>query len=240
MAIYEPAYLVEYRREINEFGFAIIPNVVSDQAIEAVLTELEQLSGASSSRRGQVYAARNLLKTVPSIAQLAASPEIRSLVEPILGPAAFPVRGLLFDKVPEANWHVGWHQDQIIPVAEQKETPGFTAWTMKHGVSHVRPPANVLEGMLTLRIHLDDCGPHNGPLQVLRGSHKHGFLADAQIQAALANSEPTLCEASRGAVLAMRPLLLHASSPAREPSHRRVIHLEYAAVRLPGELEWPR
>ena len=119
-------------------------------------------------------------------------------MEPILGPAAFPVRGILFDKVPEANWHVGWHQDQIIPVAERKETPFFTAWTMKQGVPHVRPPESVLEGMLTLRVHLDDCGPENGPLQVLRSSHKQGFLNNAQIQAVIANSEPTFCEASRG------------------------------------------
>jgi hypothetical protein len=36
----------------------------------------------------------------------------------------------------------------------------------------------------------------------------------------------------------MRPLLLHASSPAADPRHRRVIHLEFAAEPLPGGLEW--
>jgi hypothetical protein len=36
----------------------------------------------------------------------------------------------------------------------------------------------------------------------------------------------------------MRPLLLHASSPAQRPGHRRVIHLEFAAGELPGGLEW--
>jgi hypothetical protein len=36
----------------------------------------------------------------------------------------------------------------------------------------------------------------------------------------------------------MRPLILHASSAALEPRRRRVIHLEYAADTLPGELEW--
>jgi hypothetical protein len=36
----------------------------------------------------------------------------------------------------------------------------------------------------------------------------------------------------------MRPLLLHASAPAKNPRHRRVIHLEYAANPLPGGLQW--
>lgn len=36
----------------------------------------------------------------------------------------------------------------------------------------------------------------------------------------------------------MRPLLLHASSPALAPAHRRVLHLEYAAAPLPPGLEW--
>jgi hypothetical protein len=41
-----------------------------------------------------------------------------------------------------------------------------------------------------------------------------------------------------GDALLMRPLLLHASSEASAPVHRRVIHLEYAACPLPGGLEW--
>jgi hypothetical protein len=36
----------------------------------------------------------------------------------------------------------------------------------------------------------------------------------------------------------MRPLLLHASSPAASPRHRRVVHLEYAAADLAGGLAW--
>jgi hypothetical protein len=41
-----------------------------------------------------------------------------------------------------------------------------------------------------------------------------------------------------GGVVVMRPLILHASSPAVSPSHRRVVHLEYAAEDLPGGLAW--
>jgi hypothetical protein len=34
------------------------------------------------------------------------------------------------------------------------------------------------------------------------------------------------------------PLLLHASSSARRPEHRRVIHLEFAAEARPDGLPW--
>jgi hypothetical protein len=36
----------------------------------------------------------------------------------------------------------------------------------------------------------------------------------------------------------MRPLALHASSPATAPHHRRVIHIEYAPAPLPAPLRW--
>jgi ectoine hydroxylase-related dioxygenase (phytanoyl-CoA dioxygenase family) len=127
----------------------------------------------------------------------------------------------------------------VIPVADRKEVPGFTAWSVKQNVPHVRPTEHVLEGMLTLRVHLDDCPQDNGALKVIPGSHSNGILNDDQINEVISRVPPVICEALRSDVLVMRPLLLHASSPANAPSHRRVIHLEYAAEPLPGGLEWP-
>ncbi len=46
------------------------------------------------------------------------------------------------------------------------------------------------------------------------------------------------CLVPKGGVVMMRPLLLHASSAATEPTRRRVIHLEYAAEPLPEGVEW--
>ena len=46
------------------------------------------------------------------------------------------------------------------------------------------------------------------------------------------------CNLAPGGILLMRPLLLHASSMATIPSHRRVIHLEYVNYQLPSGLEW--
>ena len=87
-------------------------------------------------------------------------------------------------------------------------------------------------------VHLDDCDTDNGPLRVLRGSHRHGRLNDDQIEQLKRTSDEVTCLVPAGGALLMRPLLLHASSPAKIPRHRRVIHLEYAAQPLPGPLRW--
>ena len=46
------------------------------------------------------------------------------------------------------------------------------------------------------------------------------------------------CLVSRGGVLAMRPLVVHASSKSRVVTPRRVLHIEYAeSMRIGGGIE---
>jgi len=185
-----------------------------------------------------VHAVRNLLEAVPEVRALARLESVRALAEPVLGPGCFVVRAILFDKTPDANWKVAWHQDLTIAVRERAEAPGFGPWSEKAGIPHVQPPAAVLERMLTVRVHLDDCGRENGPVQVIPGSHAHGRLAADEISRWRETREPVFCTSARGGALVMRPLILHASSPATQPGHRRVVHLELAADALPHGLEW--
>src|SRR3954454_20557270 len=108
---------------------------------------------------------------------------------------------------------------------------------MKHGVPHVRPPAAILEKVLAVRRHLDDSGEDNGPLRVLPGTHRRGILSDAEI-VATSKEEEVVCSARSGYAILMRPLVLHASSPARTSSARRVIHIEFASASLAPPLQW--
>ncbi len=229
------------RETIERDGFAVVEGVVADSSADALLAALarvDERSQAAVQRRGSVHAIRNLLEVVPEVRTLARSEAVRGLVVPVLGPDCFAVRGILFDKTPEANWKVAWHQDLTIAVTEQKEVPGFGPWSEKAGVMHVQPPAEVLERMLTVRVHLDPCGPENGPVQVLPGSHAQGRLSAPEVTRWREGHEPVLCTSPRGGALLMRPLILHASSPATVPAHRRVVHLEFAAEELPHGLEW--
>ena len=133
---------------------------------------------------------------------------------------------------------MAWHQDLTIAVRERREVAGFGPWSTKAGIPHVQPPAEVLERKVTLRIHLDRCGPDNGPLRVVPGSHRGGRLDAAAIADHRQRVAEVSCLVDRGGVVILRPLLLHASSAALRPGHRRVIHLECAAEDLPGGLEW--
>ena len=216
---------------IND-GFEIVEGALSHAALEELRCAVAKLP---SRRRG---GARNLLQNSEFIAAMAASDPVKALAAAAFGAEAFPVRALLFDKAPAANWKVPWHQDTAIAVAERVDATGFIGWSVKDGVTHVHPPADVLEQMVSLRIHLDDCGPDNGPLRVLPGSHSHGKLDDDVIERWRQMTEAVSCCVAEGDVLVMRPLLLHASSPAKSPAHRRVIHIEYACCPLPEGLRW--
>ncbi len=91
-----------------------------------------------------------------------------------------------------------------------------------------------------LTFHLrEDVAWHDGvAVQVLPGSHAEGRLSAPEVSRWREGYEPVLCTSARGGALLMRPLILHASSPATVPAHRRVVHMEFAAEELPHGLEW--
>jgi hypothetical protein len=185
------------------------------------------------------HAARNLLWERAEIAAALEYLGIDRLACEALGDGAFPINVIYFDKTEGANWKVPGHQDLMMPIERQVDEPGFGGWSTKAGVVHVEPPVEVLERLVALRIHLDDCPASNGPLAVVPGSHTRGKLGDAEL-GQLAPGWFVACEAAAGDVLLMKPLVVHRSSPAESPRHRRVLHVVYA-VDEPGEtLRWKR
>jgi ectoine hydroxylase-related dioxygenase (phytanoyl-CoA dioxygenase family) len=214
-------------------GFAIVDDVLDAAEIHQLQRLMESVVSSEQGRGG----VRNLLD-IPEVRELACSDAVMKLVRPILGEAAFPVRGILFDKKDGANWKVPWHQDVTIAVIDRTDTDGYGAWSMKQDVLHVQPPASVLEKMLSVRLHLDDCPKTNGALRVIPESHAKGKLSQQQIETIVTQSEAVTCEVMQGGALLMRPLLIHASSAADSPNHRRVIHFDYANVALDGGLQW--
>ncbi|HEX8457699.1 MAG TPA: phytanoyl-CoA dioxygenase family protein [Pyrinomonadaceae bacterium] len=235
--------LSEMVATVERAGFAVVPGVMSDGQIARAVSAIERARVSGSARRrrgGVVYALRNLLEDVPELRELVDETRVCGLASAVLGAPAFIVRSILFDKTPEANWKVAWHQDLSIAVRHaRRDAEGFGGWSEKAGVVHVQPPVKVLAGMLAIRLHLDASESANAPLRVVPGSHLRGRLHAEAISRLVENSRPVSCLVPRGGALLMRPLLLHASSAARNPEqHRRVIHLEFAAAELPAGLEW--
>ena len=208
-------------------GFAIVPNVLDAAACHALASLLGDANGAGT---------RGMLR-VHEVAVLAQS-LLADLVRPHLPAGLVPVRGIYFDKRPETNWLVAWHQDLTLALKEQVEVPGFGPWSVKEGVPHVQPPIKLLEQMLTVRLHLDDTDADNGALRVLSGTHRLGRLSADAIQNCRDTHDEVLCEAKAGDVLLMRPLLLHASSRSTSTRRRRIVHIEFAGFPLPKPLEW--
>ena len=211
-------------------GFEVIPSVLNETEVAKLRSALSSLNIAPGHR--------NLMQRVPEIAGLAMSSKIIGLLKCLLKRELFPVRSIFFDKTPDANWLVPWHQDLSIAVKERVDVPGYGPWSTKEGVTHVQPPVHILKSMVTLRLHLDDCDESNGALRVIPGSHRQGRLDAASIAEARKLRDEVTCRVQAGDALLMRPLILHASSQAESPTHRRVIHLEYGTCRLPLGLDW--
>ena len=214
--------------EVEQDGFAIVSRAIEVDEQRELLFTIGPVSGAG--RRG--------LLALPAVAKLARSTRLLDLLRPHLPSEPFPVRAIYFDKSPDTNWLVPWHQDLTLALRTRAEVPGFGPWSTKDGIPHVQPPVELLQQMMTVRLHLDDTDESNGALRVLPGSHRLGRLSSERIQELRGQQPDFLCAASAGDALLMRPLLLHASSRSTSTRHRRVLHIEYAAFTLPNELEW--
>ena len=225
-----------WKESFEHAGYALIQATYAP--LDDLTTAIASTNESTLRTNGRsIYAARNLLN-VPAIADWVQSDAVREIIEPVLGPRAFAVRGILFDKTPTANWKVPWHQDLSIAVNMRADSPGFGPWSIKAGVHHVQPPVTVLENMCTLRLHLDDCGKDNGPLKVVPESHRRRLLDERELARVVTAGPVELCCVPRGGAVVMRPLIAHASSAATRPGHRRVIHIEFANADLSWPLDW--
>jgi ectoine hydroxylase-related dioxygenase (phytanoyl-CoA dioxygenase family) len=227
----------QYTTAFQNDGYFVRDDVIPLDEVECLRRAVDALPIREEVRRKRsVYGVRNLLEICPAAHSLATKSSVRRFATAVLGENAFAVRAIFFDKVPDANWSLFWHQDNVIAVKERQDVPRF-AWSQKAGVWQVQPPPEILAQMVAVRVHLDDCGPDNGPLRVLPGSHRFGWLDDELDQWKSRVAE-VVCAVRCGGIVAICPLTLHASAASDAVGHRRVIHIEYAAAELPAGLEW--
>jgi hypothetical protein len=225
-------------REVADRGFALRRRALSSIQL-AELLRLILPADEWSSQRPLPHALRNVLWDRRELAATLTSLGVDDIASEALGRPAFAINAIYFDKTSRANWKVPSHQDLVMPAEARVDEPGFTGWTVKAGVPHVEPPTDVLAGLVALRIHFDDCPAANGSLSVIPGSHHLGKLRDAE-HAALDRGEFVDCEALSGDVFVMKPLLVHRSSAALDPQHRRVLHVVYAAEEPGSAIRWRR
>ncbi|NML28950.1 phytanoyl-CoA dioxygenase family protein [Zoogloea dura] len=219
-----------YSIALENSGYIVTPPLFSEsecQALEA------NLAAASIS----IVGSRSLLEA-EWCASLAHTLKTHSSLTGILPQDAVVVQCTYFEKSVDRNWLVSLHQDLSIPVFQKTDHPALSGWSEKEGGIFVQAPAEVLQDLVAVRLHVDECSSSDGPLKVVPGSHVHGRTNQETALSLRAANGEVVCPVARGAAMLMRPLLLHSSSKASGQSKRRVLHFLFAPKSLPFGLRW--
>lgn len=216
---------------LTEKGYLILPAVLEEE-------ECDRISGYIAPLLGQAAGTRNLLFE-PWCEVLAARLGNNPKMAWLFPPNHRAVQCTYFEKSAERNWSVAFHQDLSIPVKQRVSHVGCSGWSEKEGVIYTQPPVDVLQQLIGVRLHLDECGRDNGPLRVIPCSHLPGRMSIDSIGKLVEAERSDECLVPRGGVVVLRPLLLHASSRANVPSFRRVLHFLFGPPTLEHGLAWP-
>jgi hypothetical protein len=221
--------------ELDSAGFELAQNVIVEPSLNDLLrsTVMGLAAGAISHRSGANFAARGLLWKIERLPEQLESCGLTALASLLLGHRAFPIDAMFFDKHARANWTVPGHQDRLFPVSDDSSRKGRT----RDGIAYAEPDADTLADLLALRIHFDATDADTGALQVVPASHLKGVLTTAQILEVPVQSYVP-CPAAPGDVLAMKPLVLHRSSPSKGTAQRRVLHVVYATREPADGIQW--
>ena len=226
------------KSNLNQKGYSVLNTFYSEIEINELINcidtyEAEQKLDSSS---GAIFAIRQVLKAIPELKPKLFSPKFVEFISSLFSSKPFLTKAIYFDKPSDSNWFVAYHQDLSITVNQKSDIETYTNWTFKKGQYGVLPPVQILENSLTIRIHLDDTDEENGALRVVPKSHLKGIIKPKTKAWNTENEE--VCKVSKGGIMLMKPLLLHASSRTANNKRRRVIHLEFNTQELAKPLLW--
>lgn len=212
-------------------GYELIPAVYSEKEVNDMLTIIK------TKRLDKQFGVREFLLDNLELKDKIFTDNLKNIIHRIAPNCTKSIKSIYFDKPPNANWIVSWHQDLTINLKKKKETSGFKNWRVKPERVVVQPTQKILENIFTIRIHLDDCTKQNGALRVIDNSHQKGVIDIKEwIKEKVGHEQ--ICEVKKGGIMLMKPLLLHASKRTENQKNRRVIHIEFTDQELPNGLEW--
>jgi ectoine hydroxylase-related dioxygenase (phytanoyl-CoA dioxygenase family) len=198
-------------------GYELVENVFTLSECQAILTHLPKTG----------YCLRDPLIQFPEIIELIRASKITELF-----PHYSIVRSVFFQKPNSNNWHVPLHQDKLVQVSHKIELPGFGPWSVKNNINHVQPTPEIMNQVISLRIHLSDCSANDGPLEIIPNSHLTNY------EPLYENSQSTEITGEAGSLLIFSPLCWHKSKKCKSNSQRAVLHMEISKGSLPEKLSW--
>lgn len=211
-------------------GYVILPSTFDSRQIQSIEMSLNAVTHEATGTR--------CMLGHDWCAQLASSIRRNLEDEGILPRGYVAVQCTYFEKSRNENWLVAVHQDLSIPVQRRIEHPDLNGWSEKERTTFVQPPVEFLERLIAARLHIDDCREEDGALRVVPGSHLRGRLKNTEALVMRDEIGEQVCPVSKGGMLVMRPLLLHASSKSTGSSRRRVLHFVFGPAELPHGLSW--
>lgn len=213
--------------DLHGFGFTIADLELSRDQCNYIATSLPSVADQRGGTRG--------LLTHPTILQLIRHKQLAQFLWSLTGRELVAVAARLLDSA--SGGPNGWHQDCDVTVRERMDVAGYGPWTSRVGVWHVVPPASVLSQMIVVRLYLDaPDGDGSDAFQVLPGTHRGGKLTQDAIRQLAETETAVTPEVAQGRLMAMSPLLLHASLASR--AHYRVLHIEFAPLEAISPLQW--
>src|SRR5580698_6214520 len=153
--------------EFKKSGYFVIPGVIDAVLNRRLGAFVAGIASGAGSRR---------LLDEAWCAHLAGALRGDARIRSLLPRNAVAVQCTLFDKSPAKNWLVSLHQDLSIPVRARVAAAQCSGWSEKKGVLFVQPPVEVLEQLVAVRMHLDNCPADAGALRLVPGSHTFGRL----------------------------------------------------------------
>jgi hypothetical protein len=133
----------------QESGYQMVDGVFLSDEMEALSSVI------SGCRARRTRAGVRHLMSEPAVVDFCRDVRLMELASAWLGKSAVPFRATLFDKSPDSNWLIPWHQDTALPVVTRFESPGWGPWSEKAGIAYSHAPAWALERVIALRVHLD-------------------------------------------------------------------------------------
>lgn len=227
----DPLDLQALRGDFARDGAVVLADRLPQEAVAAMRAEIDRLMALGAERapgdahfdfEPQAIDGKPAIQRIkrpheisPLLFELAKSPAILDLVEALIGPDIRLHHSKVNVKMPEVGSPLEWHQD----------------WAF---VPHTNPD------LAFVSIAVDACTAQNGPLFLLRGTHRQGLrqhhhdgFFDGAIDVAaekLDTGKAQVLLGPPGTLSIHHPLIVHGSGHNRSSGPRRILFFEYAAA----------
>jgi hypothetical protein len=120
--------IFENKHLLHQNGFTTLPDIYTISEVNSLVQIIVNTTQNSPNFRqsNDLFAIRNLFSEIPELQNVLWNDKLKILIKDLFGENYFNVKAVYFDKPPQSNWIVAWHQDLTISVSDKVDIEGFT------------------------------------------------------------------------------------------------------------------